>query len=149
MKQPNINEFKAWCRAHKGLAEAVCMAQAFAELERPRVDAYVLPIFERYEFKDEEGQPIPNPDRLYRCPDDAKCAAFYAECDAAHRANGFKGSEGVCPALQAENLVIEAEQALIRVAAVFFGIENAPLYDKKREQFLKLVLGACLQKEVA
>ena len=45
-----INKLKNWARENRDLALTVCTARAFAELELERVNAYILPVFETYEF---------------------------------------------------------------------------------------------------
>lgn len=156
MKRPNLAQFKGFCALHKGLAEAVCMAQAFAELERARVTAYVLPIFAKYEFytdlEAERGgqrERIANPDLLYLSQDEAQVRAYYDECDAAHRAHGFEGPKDHCPALVAANLLMDAQRALIEAGAGFLGFDANSVWGEKREQMLKLLLGACLKGGVA
>jgi hypothetical protein len=143
---PNVTsaEFVQWCRDHKGLAEAACKATAFAQAERERVYKYILPIFESFGFRSTEtGNKITDPDRLYLCEDEARVQEFYDKADEAHRAHGFAGEAGVWPNLQADSLQTYAENALVDAASKFFGMKGPPI-GKKREQFLKLVLSACL-----
>lgn len=142
-----IDSFKAWCREHRQEAYAVIMAQAIAEVERERVNAYVIPIFRKYKFTDNNGNPITDKERLYTCPDEGRCMVFYAECDRAHRAHGFTGEEGYCPALIAEHDRTVAENALLDKAKVLFGITDCFLMPEQHERMLKLVLGACLNDE--
>jgi hypothetical protein len=140
------NNLKAWARANRSLAMTVAKAKAFAEIERERVDAYIAPIFARYGFKDEDGKAIENASRLYMCEDDAACKAFYAECELAHRANGWKGEEGCCPALVAEDLQCRAEQLLLdslgRLSSVDGGDFCRSL--ELRAKALNLALTVCL-----
>jgi hypothetical protein len=143
-----VAQFKQWAIAHTRLARAVCAAKALAQLERERVNAYVLPIFKTYRFLDESGAPIDSPDALFLCKDDAMCKAFYDACDVAHRAHGWRGREGHCPALTAEHLLITAENALLEAGCEFLGPEQMPsaLYGgDKRKEMLDLLLGACLR----
>ena|SRR5581483_10804931 len=140
-------EFKVWAKLNKPIAKAVCAAMAIAQVERERVNAYVLPIFQTYRFLDENGAQIDSPDKLFLSEDDAMCKAFYAACDVAHRAHGWKGSEGSCPALTAANLVIKAENALLEAGCEFLGLKEMPsaLYGgDKRKEMLDLLLKACL-----
>jgi hypothetical protein len=134
--------FVQWCRDHKGLAEAVCKAKAFAQAERERVYKYILPIFESFNFVSAEGDKVKDPDRLYLCEDEARVQEFYDKADEAHRAHGFTGEAGVWPNLQADSLLTYAENALLDAACKFFGIRHP--VGQKREQFLKLTLSACL-----
>lgn len=141
--------FKQWARECAPAAKAVLMARAFAELERERVNAYILPIFERYAFvdglsRDEEhaGKPIAKPDHLYLCTDEEQVQRYFAECDAAHRAHGFKGPQGHCPALTAEHLLCQTEHALIELAKPLTGIDN--VYGDDRRKYLEILIGACV-----
>jgi hypothetical protein len=151
-KTPTLAEFKRLSLDLVPLVRAVLMAQAFAELERERVDAYVRPIFDRYGFTvaekwRERGRPerIEKPADLYLCDDEPGLKAFYADCDDAHRAHGFKGPAGHCPALTAEHLLTIAERALLDLAAPMFGIDPDYLVGDHREKFLKLIQGAAVQ----
>ena len=154
MKQPTLTEFKHWSRENYRLAHAVCLAQAFAECERKRVDAYIQPIFEKYGFRadltvDREtewhNKPLTTPRDLY-LSEDPRIPAYYEECDAAHRAHGFTGPKGHCPALVAENLLIEAQNALLDSGAELIGIDRGLLYGVNREKILNLLLGAALKQ---
>ncbi len=146
---PTLDTFKQWAKDVQPAAKAVLMARVFAEMERERVDAYIRPIFEGYHFDtlpkihDYTG-PINDVDHLYLCADEMQVAAFFAECDTAHRAHGFTGPEGHCPALTAEHLVIVAEQCLMDLAKPLFGIED--VYGENRTKYLELLIGACYAK---
>lgn len=146
MTTPTLPQFKRWAKTHAPLASAVCMAKAFAQLERARVDAYIRPVFESFQFVDDEGNKIDTPRDLYRCDDEVMCKAFYAQCDAAHRAYGFTGPEGHCPALQAENLLVQAEVHLLKAGGELFGIDGNAVYGDDRKKLLNLLLEACLKK---
>lgn len=142
-----IDQFKQWARVHEPVARAVLMAQAFAELERERVDAYVTPILLRYEFTADiidSGRAITKTSQLY-LTDDPRLPEFYAELDRAHRAHGFRGPEGHCPALTAEHIHAQAESALIDASKPLFGIDSSDLYGDNRAKFIRLLIGACLK----
>jgi hypothetical protein len=79
--------------------------------------------------------------------DEPGCAAYYADCDDAHRAHGFTGPKGHCPALTAENLVITTENLLIELAKPTFGVEIHALTTENRAKYLDLLIGACLQSK--
>jgi len=149
---PTLAEFKAWAIAHRALAEAVVMAQAAAIVTRARVDAYIAPLFQARTFHVREqwraaGITIKTPADLYLTEDnDPAVAEFFAACDAAHRAHGFTGPAGYCPALIAERAVIQAEWALMDAADPLFHIGH-PSVTEHRRQYLDLLLGACLLKE--
>ncbi len=148
-RTPTIGEFKAFAKDVEPAARAVLLALAHAQLERTRVDAYILPIFQSFGFKyagrwDKAG-PIEKPEHLYLCDDDEALADYYAECDQAHRAHGFTGPAGHCPALTAETLVTQTENALIDLARPLFGLEVSQLYGEKRAKYLELLIGASIK----
>jgi hypothetical protein len=165
-RQPaaTIAALKHWAHDNARLASAVLAAQVIAEAKRAEVDAYTQAILDRYCFP-------PTPEwnaRLEladRCrpdgglartrdlflaaavgaDDDAQLAAFHAECDAAHRARGFDGPAGHCPALTAEHTLIEAQNALLDSGGALFGWESGQLYGATRAKALDLLIGACAQ----
>lgn len=153
MKQPTLAEFKAWAKRNKELALTVLKAQAYAEIKRKQVDEYIAPIFARYEFyvsKDcrvaEKNERITKESDLYLTDlDSDNVKAFYAECDEAHRAHGFDGPTGHCPALVAEHLHIQAQNALLDAGEELTGIDAPMLYGDKRKKMLGLLIGACLK----
>ena len=108
--------------------KTVLLAMAFAKTERERVDAYILPIFNSYDFRDEQGNKIDNENDLYLCKDEKLVNHYFEACDKAHRNHGFIGAKGVCPALTAESLVIEAERALVECANKIFKVEWNDLF---------------------
>lgn len=160
----NINidskQFKDWAREHRELALTVCQAQAAAIVIREQVDSYIKPIFDSFGFtycgtlaekidtraRDGEklvGTPLKYED-LHRC-DDPRLQEYYEACDAAHREHGSDLPKGHCPALQAENLLIQAQGALIEAAEPFTGIKRYMLIAKQLEkEYLDLLIGACL-----
>lgn len=150
---PTLRQFKQWARTNAPLAKAVLLAQAHAELERERVNVYIQPILARYAFVDglsrdsHKGSPITDTEHLYLVTDEAKVAAFFKECDAAHRAHGFAGPEGHCPALRAENLLMQAQSALIDCAKPLFGFDSTDIYGENRKKALELLLGACMKAD--
>lgn len=150
---PSLPAFKRWARDVQPAAKAVLMARVHADMERERVDAYITPIFASYGFtygamghKCHLDGPIPNQGELYLC-DDPRLPAYYEECDAAHRAHGFTGPHGHCPALVAGYLVLNTENALIDLAKPLFGIEPGSLYGENRAKYLELLIGACFVKD--
>jgi hypothetical protein len=150
-----VAEFEKWAHDCAGLARAVCMAKAFAELERERVNAYIRPIFDSVKFtvaakwskNGDEPERILNPDHLYLSDQEAMVADYFAECDHAHRAHGFRGEPGHCPALEAAELQRIAENALIDLARPLFGFDSSDLFGELRTKALDLLLGACLKAE--
>jgi hypothetical protein len=136
------------------------MARVFAQMERTRVDAYIVPIFRTYHFevaakwrdREDRGLLAKYPDwritdkaDLYLTDDEPLCAMYYAECDAAHRAHGFTGPAGHCPALTAEHLVMTAERLLIELGEPLCGIEADRIWGENRTKYLELLIGACTQ----
>lgn len=152
--KPTLAEFKRFAREIAPTVTLLLQAKVIAQMERERVDAYIGPIFARYAFEyGPLGQKcgltgiIPTEKDLYLadlCSE--KMDQYYAECDAAHRAHGFTGKTGHCPALLAEHNVIKAERALIDVAGPFFGLSNDKLtMMDDRKKFLDLVIGAAVK----
>ncbi len=143
-----VDDLKRWAKDSRRLAECVCLAQAFAECERERVTAYTRPIFDRYTFyaddDGENGKRITDQDRLYLSKDDDLCAQYYAELDVAHRAHGFDGPAGHCPALVAEDMLRQAENALLESLASVTGVDSYNRSLDMRAKALDLALSACL-----
>jgi hypothetical protein len=155
---PTVAEFKEWCLNHGALAFAVVQAQAAAEVTREKVDAYVRPIFDGFGFnycgplveKVNErggenllGLPLPSPRELYLC-EDPRVEEYFAACDAEHRRQGYDLPAGHCPALVAEHLLIQAQNALLDSGMALFGLNVHPCGDD-RAKMLRLLLGACLK----
>ena len=141
---PTAPKFKQWCKTHTDEALRVVTATAFAQVERKRVDAYLLPLFRSFQFRFPEGGLIENPEHLYRCLDEVEVARYYDACDTAHREHGFAGPYGYCPALIAHHDQLKAEWRLLEAAAQFFALDSPPTKSADREKFLRLVIGACL-----
>ncbi len=144
----NVDKIKSWANAHRELALTVCTAKAFAEVEKERVDAYILPLFEGYEFMndndlDGSGEKITNPKHLYLSDDDELATKYYADCDRAHRAHGFDGPEGHCPSLVAESLLTEAENLLLAEVTELMGVGEVHNLDL-RAKVLDWGLSVCL-----
>ncbi len=153
MTDPTAEEFQTWCEEHAELAEAVRQTQAHARAEKERVDAYILPIFARYEFYNDasrsttaytQGERITNPEYLYLSNDGKQAARYYTECDRAYRAHGFTGPKGYCPELAAEELQHRAEEILIRSGCLFLDIDISHIYGAAHEKMLSLLIRACL-----
>jgi len=151
-KTPTLSEFKKLSKDIAPAAKAVLMARVFAEMERERVNAYIQPLFESYRFNDlpkihDYQEPIADVEHLYLCDDETQVAAFFADCDKAHREHGFIGPAGHCPALTAENLVMTTERLLIELSAPLFGIDAASLWGENRKKYLDLIIGAAIKSE--
>lgn len=154
-KTPTLQQFKSFSKDIAPAARAVLMARVFADMERERVNAYIQPIFDSYKFVygpyglEREGQRMTDPKDMYMLADldDALVKAYYADCDDAHRAHGFRGPQGHCPALHAENLVLAVERELMKLAEPLFGIKETSVYGKDRAKYLELLIGAALKAE--
>lgn len=132
--------------AHLALMAAVLMAREHAVEVRAEVDSYIEPLFATFSqshgLVDEfTGEPITRSKDLYMSDDEEAATAFYAACDGAHKAHGWDLPEGPCPALTAENLVTEAERALLKAATAHYGIDFDNVYSLKlRAKALDLFL---------
>jgi hypothetical protein len=150
MRQVNVSQFATLARSLRSQVADVLKARAFAVSEQQRVDAYVRPIFDGFTFTisgdvdpRHAGQRITKPRDLYLSSDGELCQQFYDACDAAHRAHGFTGPHGYCPALVAETDAMRAERALLEKAGAFFGVDFASnLFGDDRVRCLSLLIGA-------
>lgn len=147
MKTPTINQFKAWAKEYHDLAIAVCQAKAFAQVERDRVDAYIKPLLADFSLKDDDGNYITEPNAVYLCNNEEQVKEYFEACDREHRKHGFTGPHGHCPALIAENLQMDAEQALIQAGAILFGMAELHVYGEDRKNILNILLGACINSQ--
>lgn len=148
MKQPTLQQFKRFAKQNASLAYAVAVAQAFAQCERERVDAYIEPMFQSFSFHaraDWGGDLLTKAKQAYLCGDEAGIAKFYAEADKLHRIHGFKGEAGYCPALVAEEIQRKAERAILEAGSEFLGVDFANTYGETRKKALDLLMGACLK----
>lgn len=142
----NVAKLKTWARTNRSLAMMVAKAMAFAQVERERVDAYVVPIFVRYGFTDSDtGETLTDPRKLYLSNDEKRCAEFYAEVAIAHRANGWDGDPEFCPALVAEDLQTKAENLLLESLGKRIGVDGFYNLDL-RKRVLDLSLAVCLSE---
>lgn len=134
----DVSALKAWAREHRDMALTVVKARAFAEVERERVNAYVVPIFQRYGFTDDmfDDRPkrvLTDPKDLYLSEDEERCKEFYAECDRAHREHGYKGEAGTCPALVAEDILVKCENLLLAELGEFIGVDGFYTLELRRK----------------
>jgi hypothetical protein len=141
----------------KSCVRACLLAELFAKTERERVDAYINPLFELFNFyvdskwSDRVGPPgerITDIDKLYLTDlDSPEYKRFMEECDKEHRKHGFTGKPGYCPALIAEHLHIETENLLLDHAfeSLSLGFDRSLLWGERREQLLKLVISMTVQ----
>lgn len=136
----------------KVLVSEAIAARAIAEVERERVDAYIIPFFLTWHFRADKdrrglavGDLLTNPDQLYLSDDDERAAEYYAACDKLHREHGFTGPDGHCPALIAENTRMEAERAVIESLSALLGTEP-PVTLEHRAQLLDIAMRAAVQR---
>lgn len=157
MQTPSLKQFTTWAHQHHGLAKTVVMAQAYAQLKREQVDAYIAPIFARYDFRVDPkfarrpaGEKIMDIKDLYLTDlDSPQYKAFLADCDRAHRKHSFDGPENHCPALIAEHLQLQAETVLLDAGCKLMGLEHIPYKLEHRAEMLKILMGACLKEPTA
>jgi hypothetical protein len=145
---PTRAEYDAFFSS-QSTVEAVLLllaAQTHSEMERERVDAYIRPIFDRYDFREEDGTKITGMGSQWLSNDPKKDALYDAECAAAHRAHGFTGPDGHCPALVAKVKLMEAENAVIKIMAEMlrFDPANGRCHGENRKKLLELAIGACV-----
>jgi hypothetical protein len=123
-----------------------------AELLREQVDAYLQPIFAKYQFqysgelakKMKRSGPVPKPAKLF-LSEDPRIPQYYEECDAEHRRQGYVDlPKDHCPALTAKSLQIQAEEALMASANQVFGLKRSPYMPDARAKYLDLLMTACL-----
>ena len=139
-----IENLKAFLPTLRPLVLSMTAARTWATVERKRVNAYIMPLFAGFAFIDRKGAAITDPKRLYHCDDRAKCAEYYAACDAAHREHGFTGETGCCPALIAEDAQIKAENAVLDALGDFLGQH---ISYSMRKQALELCCQLALARE--
>lgn len=165
-----VDDLKTWSTENARLALAVCETHAAAEATKAREDAYILPIFKRFNFIYEgnavtrldqrrgeklAGKPIPSPNDFNFCllhgddePEEikAKLRAYYAACDAAHREHGYTDlPAGHSPTLTLEHLHRQAEWALMDSAGPLFGLKEHPHMPEDRKRYLDLLMGSCIK----
>lgn len=123
-KALTVTGLQRWAHANRAAVLAMLAARNHAAAERVRVDAYIAPVFASFAFPaGMDGEAIIKPGDLYLCEDAELCAAFYGACDTAHRANGFTGEAGYCPALIADHAAIQTENVVVRSMEHLLGVE--------------------------
>lgn len=139
----------------KSCVRAYLLAKTFAEVERERVDTYIKPLFELYNFcvskeHRRSGDPderITDVDRLWLTDlDSPQYLEFMAECAKEHRKHGWTGPADHCPALVADCVRIDAENLLIEHTSksLPLGFEDIHIYGEHRKKLLDLVIGMTL-----
>lgn len=137
----SVETLKAWAAANQGYGRALIVARGVAKAIRIWVDSYTTPIVAQFDFVDEDtGERITKPGDVWNAgASEETFERYYAALDAAHRAHGFTGPEGHCPALIAESQIIDAENTLLRSLCDFIGARSLP-FGKLRERALKIAL---------
>ncbi len=172
-KSVSVADLKQWSRENAKLALAICEARAYAEMTTARVAAYVQPIFdsfhfvcegtmaERFDASPRDGDTAKWVGRKINSPEDeeftmlhgreeseeiqAKLRRYYAALEAEHRRQGYRGLKpGHCPALEAQSLHTQAENALIESAHDLFAIELHQLYGDTRKRYLDILMRSCI-----
>lgn len=147
-----VESLKAFARDEttKSCVRAYLLAQTFAQAERERVDAYIKPLFELYNFyvsKDhrrsgDADERITDVDRLWLTDlDSPQYLEFMAECAKEHRKHGWTGPADHCPALVADCVRIDAENLLLKhsIETLPMGIKDWCLHGDARKKMLDLV----------
>lgn len=149
-----VESLKAFARDEttKSCVRAYLLAQTFAQAERERVDAYIKPLFELYNFYPDEKwrekgrmkmDRITDIDRLYLTDlESPQYKEFMAECAKEHRKHGWTGPADHCPALVADGIRVNAENLLIEHTSksLPLGFEDIHIYGEHRKKLLDLVV---------
>ena len=150
-RKPTLTEFVKFSKDVAPAARAVLMARVYLEMERQRVDAYIQPIFESFGFtygaiaKDQHTGPIPTPRDLYLADDGPKMQACHEACDQAHRAHGFKGPQGHCPALIAERYSGRPKAPSLTLRHRCLALQPSLVW-RGPHRYLELLIGAALKE---
>lgn len=146
MKITSPKMLAVWARKNTALGLKVAAAMAYAEVERERVDAYEKPIYDSYQFRDENGELVPYKNWLG--VNDDRINDFFERMKDVHVEHGWKGDRDYHPALVAENALIEAENELLRLGAVeVMGIDPDSLIGSRldlRKKAIDMLLGMLL-----
>lgn len=112
-------------------AEHLFVAMAHEQLVRPVVEAYETAILAKHQFhiaaqwvREGDADRVILDRKLSYLLDDADAAVFYSECHQARDAAGLKvDNPEHCPLCVAENLRIQAENALLEAISEIPGLE--------------------------
>ncbi len=129
------------------LVAKLLAARAVAEVIRPKINAQHAEILAAGDYRDHNGERITEPKWAWTIQDEDVAAAFYAECDKANAAAGYKNlPAGRCPALTAEHEALKVEWAMIALAVELIDpvLENAN--GENRTKLLDLLCGMALAK---
>jgi hypothetical protein len=133
-------DIENFANQHRHLSAEYRNLAAIAQQVRCQIDAIYNPIFDRYQFVDDEGSPIATHQELYLCPDDAAFERYVTECHAAIKAAGFDVEFGICPALTAEHNARMKRQEIIGKMCELMGMEvyRDDLQEKLFQLFLSM-----------
>lgn len=111
--QATTTNARALAKLVRPEVDTLLLATAFAQCERERVDKIQRKILRDMGVTCE-------PDKTYQLAD-STAKDYFDRCSAWHLSEGFaEAAQGYCPALTAETLQTEAENALIKTAEQFF-----------------------------
>lgn len=126
---------------------AYLLATAYAKFERERVNVIYSGILAKSPgYLDDEGKRITSPRDAWRIADKRESEIYYAECQDAIDAAGYKLPRGHCPALVAENVQRDAAKVLIDAAGEFFAVTDQQLWQQPnslqvRQEYIDLLVG--------
>lgn len=130
----------AWHPTGQPLALAVVAARAESVAIREHVRSYSVPLFRSFEFCEQDGRPITDPDRAYLMGEDAdqesRFVVYLDRLRAEHLRHGYQVKKDECPALMADRRRILAEDALLDSLCSATGIPSFRVYGRLREQML-------------
>jgi hypothetical protein len=114
-KIKNVGQLKAWIKANHARVAQVIALELFAQSERARVNSYLQPIWDRYNFGTKNME-----DAYLIDGRDDDLAKFYEETYVANAAHGWTGPREQCPALVANMNFVFAQRDLVKD---FFGCD--------------------------
>lgn len=144
--QASLNKFENDLTATQ-LCQNVFSATAFANTQRDNIDRLSkevlqeIPLFVSNEWAESTEERITDPSKAWLADKPAWTTFYNRLVLKQSDAQIFPAKEGNCPALEAEQLLTEAEGVLIKYACEFLNIDNAELsIFKFRKQFLDILL---------
>ena len=130
IKEPKLQNVKTLAKditainAAKTVFKAMAYEQAVSAVVKPEQRRVLADL----QIKDDAGEVITDPDRLYMAPDD-DFNKYLTLMHSFYIAKGFKLPEfGYCPLLIAEDLTRKAKHVLIDVCEPFTGIAHENLF---------------------
>lgn len=146
MNTPTVKDVPKIVQRISHQVDAYLTAKAFAMTWREKMDEWDRAELQRFEYKTaarwvENGRPerITNPDYTYLM-DEVDAKEYYAarqDFINTLKVPGLK--DGYCPALVAENLLVECEKLLIDSAVEFFGVDSNKLICSGMDNYKKYI----------